>query len=196
MPEMATEVPKSSKATVSEPFSSAVCFQTAALLVNTYADPADLGICTHDSHGAETATDQPKLSVGHGCLRPSARPLCLQRRPQSLMNTYAPLPAPFAWIQHPTRMAVVPEMARPDIRLVLADCTSLQLGPVCSRPRRWFLGRRRHARPHHISVPSWLRRCGRADMARSRRKVVVGNSVREPPTRRTSVSRSAVLVNT
>jgi len=38
-PEMATDMPNQSPATVSEPFNSAVCFQTATLLVNTYARP-------------------------------------------------------------------------------------------------------------------------------------------------------------
>ena len=42
VPEMATAVPKSSPATVSEPFNSPVCFQPREVLVNTYARPAKL----------------------------------------------------------------------------------------------------------------------------------------------------------
>jgi hypothetical protein len=42
VPETATEMPKLSFATTSEPFSSSVCFQPDAVLVNRYARPARL----------------------------------------------------------------------------------------------------------------------------------------------------------
>ena len=42
VPEMATEQPKQSAATLSEPFNLAACFQPVAVLVNTYALPAAL----------------------------------------------------------------------------------------------------------------------------------------------------------
>src|SRR5450759_5079515 len=39
LPEMATPIPNPSPATVSDPLSSAVCFQPLAVLVNTYVRP-------------------------------------------------------------------------------------------------------------------------------------------------------------
>ena len=42
VPEMATEEPKRSPATVSDPFSSAACVQPDTVFVNTYARPACL----------------------------------------------------------------------------------------------------------------------------------------------------------
>ena len=95
---------------MSEPFSSAVCFQPAAVLVNTYARPAVLGVdrCTHDGGRARDGHREAELIAGDGVgalqlggLLPAASVV--------LVNTYA-RPACFAWNGAPTT-AVVPEMA-------------------------------------------------------------------------------------
>ncbi len=58
VPEMATESPNPSWAVVSEPFSSAVCSQTPAVLVNTYARPAFSAW-----PGAPTTTVVPEIAT-------------------------------------------------------------------------------------------------------------------------------------
>ena len=62
VPESDTAEPNWSPATVSEPSSSAACFQPLAVLVNTYARPALLEwpYAPTTAVVPETATDQPK----------------------------------------------------------------------------------------------------------------------------------------
>ena len=64
MPNPATEMPKSSCAVVSEPFSSATCSQSAAVLVNTYARPNFLALPDEPIKAVvpDMATEVPKKS--------------------------------------------------------------------------------------------------------------------------------------